>query len=128
MLRPLLSLHGEAGVLGRAMDVLPSSTHPALRRLRQIADALGPGVVVDLAEVRPWSYYTGVVFALYADGAARAVAAGGRYDGLTGRFGRARPAVGATFDTDAILALTSRRSTTPATAPGPLRIALPKSR
>jgi ATP phosphoribosyltransferase regulatory subunit len=127
-LRPLLELHGGRDVIDTARRVLPERTHAALDALSAIARHLGPGVVVDLAEVRPWSYYTGVVFALYADGAARSVAAGGRYDGLTGRFGRARPAVGATFDTDAILALTSRRSTTPATAPGPLRIALPKGR
>ncbi len=123
-LRPLLDLHGGLDVIDRARRVLPERTHAALDALQAVARHLGPGVVVDLAEVRPWSYYTGVVFALYADGAARAVAAGGRYDGLTGRFGRARPAVGATFDTDVILALT----TAPATTPGPLRIALPKGR
>jgi ATP phosphoribosyltransferase regulatory subunit len=128
VLRPLLELHGGLDVLDAARRVLPERTHAALDALSAIARHLGPGVVVDLAEVRPWSYYTGVVFALYADGAARAVAAGGRYDGLTGRFGRARPAVGATFDTDAILALTATSATPTRTTPAPLRIALPKGR
>jgi len=126
-LRPLLDLHGGLDVIDTARRLLPARTHAALDALLAVARHLGPGVVVDLAEVRPWSYYTGVVFAFYADGAARAVAAGGRYDGLTGRFGRARPAVGATFDTDAILALTARAPTT-TTSAGPLRIALPKGR
>lgn len=123
-LRPLLDLHGGLDVIDAARRLLPERTHAALDALLAVARHLGPGVVIDLAEVRPWSYYTGVVFALYADGAARALAAGGRYDGLTGRFGRARPAVGATFDVDAIVAL----RTTPATTSGPLRIALPKGR
>ncbi len=120
-LRPLLDLHGDVGVLQEARRQLPSSTHDALARLEVIANALGSDVVVDLAEVRPWSWYTGVVFSLYVAGAPRAVAVGGRYDGLTGRFGRARPAVGATFDVDTLVerqAFTAR----------PLRVALPKGR
>jgi ATP phosphoribosyltransferase regulatory subunit len=143
-LRPLLDLHGGLDVVDAARRALPAATHAALDALHALATRLagrvGDGVVVDLAEVRPWSYYTGVVFALYADGAARAVAAGGRYDGLTGRFGRARPAVGATFDVDAILALTAARpptrgtgttattTTTTTTTGAPLRVALPKGR
>ncbi len=121
VLRPLLELHGDVAVLDRARRVLPAATHAALDRVATIAGAVGGDVIVDLAEVRPWSWYTGVVFSLTVAGAPRPVCVGGRYDGLTGRFGRARPAVGATFDVDALL---ERR---PAPS-GPLRVALPKGR
>jgi len=47
-------------------------------------DAMGLGafVDVDLTIVRGLAYYTGIVFELFARGAARAVCGGGRYDGL----------------------------------------------
>lgn len=121
VLRPLLDLHGDVAVIDDARRVLPASTHGALDHLAILARALGDGVIVDLAEVRPWTWYTGVVFSLTVAGAPRPVCVGGRYDGLTGRFGRARPAVGATFDVDALL----ERGPAP---DGPLRVALPKGR
>jgi ATP phosphoribosyltransferase regulatory subunit len=105
-LLPLVHLVGERNVLDRARAELPSSTHEALSRLSAVVDALsqqGLRVVVDLAEVRPWTYYTGFVFSLWATGVPRVVCAGGRYDQLVGRFGVDRPAVGATFDVDAVL-------------------------
>jgi ATP phosphoribosyltransferase regulatory subunit len=51
-------------------------------------------VAVDLGEARGLGYYTGLTFAGYAPGAGAAVAAGGRYDELLGRFGRPGPAIG----------------------------------
>jgi ATP phosphoribosyltransferase len=135
-LRALLSLHGPAATtLTRAQATLPVSTHPALAHLRAIVERLvnddgaagsSNDVVVDLAEVRPWSWYSGAVFSFTVDGVARAVCAGGRYDGVVGRFGAARPAVGATFDVDALL-----ERPPPSTPPAPstlLRVALPKGR
>ena len=46
------------------------------------AMGLGEFVDVDLTIVRGLAYYTGIVFELFAHGAARAVCGGGRYDGL----------------------------------------------
>ncbi|MBM4281295.1 MAG: ATP phosphoribosyltransferase [Deltaproteobacteria bacterium] len=124
----LLTLHGPAkATLARATATLPPSTHAALAGLQAIVAGLGDeahGVVVDLAEVRPWSWYSGAVFSFTVDGVARAVCAGGRYDGVVGRFGADRPAVGATIDVDALL----ERPTIGAAGPGPLRVALPKGR
>lgn len=57
---------------------------------------------VDLGLSRGFEYYTGVRFAAYAPGAADAVARGGRYDGLVGRYGRATGAVGFAVDIEAI--------------------------
>lgn len=119
-----------ADVIGQARATLPAQAHAALERLAALARALETAlggqatVVVDLAEVRPWTYYTGFVFSLYADSFPRSVAAGGRYDDLVGRFGGPRPAVGATFDVEALAASRLRART----EPRPLRVALPKGR
>jgi ATP phosphoribosyltransferase regulatory subunit len=129
-LRLLLSLHGPAvPTLARARASLPPSTHAALDHLQLIVAQLHDAVVVDLAEVRPWSWYSGAVFSFTVDGVARAVCAGGRYDGVVARFGNARPAVGATFDVDALLERPAAATVTDqAATAGPLRVALPKGR
>jgi ATP phosphoribosyltransferase regulatory subunit len=78
----------------------------SLRHLLALDDALTEAerghVVYDLGEVRGLDYYTGVHFEIYVSGAGRAAGAGGRYDELMGRFGRAMPAVGVSLDLDAI--------------------------
>jgi ATP phosphoribosyltransferase regulatory subunit HisZ len=55
---------------------------------------------VDFAETRNLAYYTGAMCQIHAAGPGRAIAFGGRYDGLLGRFGRARPAAGFSFGLD----------------------------
>lgn len=98
----LLDLAGERDVLVEARRRLPGCEGP-LDRLEALAERLvGVDVWFDLAHVRTPAYYTGVVFDLYAEGVPRAVAGGGRYDGLAGRYGPDRPAVGVAFDLDAI--------------------------
>jgi ATP phosphoribosyltransferase regulatory subunit len=59
-------------------------------------------LVYDLGEVRGLDYYTGIHFEVFVSGAGRAAGAGGRYDDLMGRFGRAMPAVGVSVDLDTI--------------------------
>ena len=49
---------------------------------------------IDLSEIGGQPYYTGFVFQAYMEGADRAVASGGRYDDLFGRFGRSVSSVG----------------------------------
>ena len=126
-LRPLVELVGGADLLPRARALLPTVARPALERLEAIAEGLAPTparLVIDLAEVRPWTYYTGFVFSLYAAAFPRSVAAGGRYDDLVARFGHARRAVGASFDVEALAGARVK-------GPPPrrkLRLALPKGR
>jgi len=74
-------------------------TDAACRRLMRVVDLLeahgvADRVVIDLGVLRDWGYYTGVAFEGYAPGVSTPVALGGRYDGLLGRFGADRPAVG----------------------------------
>jgi ATP phosphoribosyltransferase regulatory subunit len=57
-----------------------------------------PRLHFDLAEVSGYHYYTGVVFSAFVPGHGRAIAQGGRYDGIGRAFGRERAATG--FGTD----------------------------
>ena len=59
-------------------------------------------VMTDLGVLRDWGYYSGIVVEAYAPGVGRPVAMGGRYDGLIGRFGAPRPAVGAAIILDRV--------------------------
>lgn len=51
-------------------------------------------VLFDLAELSGYGYYTGIVFSAFVPGHGRAIAKGGRYDGIGKAFGRNRPATG----------------------------------
>jgi ATP phosphoribosyltransferase regulatory subunit len=65
-----------------------------LLRIYGLADA----VLLDLGEVRGFDYYSGMYFEAYVADFGAAVAAGGRYDQMLGRFGYDCPAVGFAFD------------------------------
>jgi ATP phosphoribosyltransferase regulatory subunit len=51
-------------------------------------------ILFDLAELSGYGYYTGIVFSAFVPGHGRAIAKGGRYDGIGKAFGRDRPATG----------------------------------
>jgi ATP phosphoribosyltransferase regulatory subunit len=59
-----------------------------------------PGTLVncDLAELRGYSYHTGLVFAAFLPGQGREIARGGRYNDVGEVFGNARPATGFSAD------------------------------
>ncbi len=99
----LPELAGGVSVLAQAARRLPNT--PAIRRalsqLRAIAAAMrdaGAEICFDLGELRGLHYHSGVVFAVYAEGCANALALGGRYDEVGKAFGRARPATGFSMD------------------------------
>jgi ATP phosphoribosyltransferase regulatory subunit len=64
-------------------------------------------LLVDMGEVRPMEYYTGLVFDMYADGIGGEIGGGGRYDHLIGRFGREVPSTGFALDLDRLLQLSA---------------------
>ncbi len=104
MLAQLVYLNGDLSVLEEARHSLKHASHSVQQALDEIA-ALAERVPdhalhVDLAELRGYSYHTGLVFAAYVPGQGQAIARGGRYDHVGERFGRARPATG--FSTDLI--------------------------
>ena len=106
----LPELTGGAAVLTKAAHQLPD--YPEIRRalaqLRAIAAAMrdaGAEICFDLGELRGLHYHSGVVFAVYAEGCANALALGGRYDEVGKAFGRARPATGFSMDLRDVLAV-----------------------
>jgi ATP phosphoribosyltransferase regulatory subunit len=104
MLAALVDLNGGPETPARARQVLeraPRPVHEALDNLETIARSVARSqvpVYFDLAELRGYRYYTGIVFSAFVPGQGQAVAQGGRYDGIGRAFGRARAATG--FSTD----------------------------
>lgn len=94
-------LYGGREVLSDARGRLPdlSAVGGALDELQAVCDAFPDNEIhIDLSELRVDNYHTGLLYAAYAADFHDAVARGGRYDGLGGYFGRARPATGFSFD------------------------------
>ena len=108
-------------VLAEAARSLAEAARDARRTLP------GLEVVVDLAGTPAGPYYTGLTFALDAAGGGGSVAAGGRYDGLLGRFGPPTPAVGFCVGLEGLASAVEAAAAAPA-APRPFRIATGKGR
>lgn len=70
-------------------------------RLRQrgIADR----VSFDLTLCRDLTYYTGIVFEVFAEGTGAPIALGGRYNDLLSHFGTPAPAIGFTFEIEGLM-------------------------
>lgn len=105
-LAELPSLYGGAEVWPEAERLLGGTAAETgmkeLRALWHAASELGiaPRLLVDLGETWDFAYYTGPMFQILAEGPGAPVGSGGRYDGLLGRFGAARPAAGVALDLD----------------------------
>lgn len=99
----LMKLEGDVSVLDEALGIfqdLPKAK-VAIQDLLAITaqlDAADAEVVVDLAELKAYEYHTGVVFSAYNENYSKALAQGGRYNGLSESFGRPRAATGFSFD------------------------------
>lgn len=111
-LQTLLGLYGDIDLLAQARERLPR--HPLItaalddldwlvRHLRATHPELRIGL--DLADLPGYAYYSGVRFALYAQGCSDAVLRGGRYDEVGAVFGRRRPAVGFSLDLKTLVGL-----------------------
>lgn len=70
-------------------------------------------IAPDLGALDDRGYYTGARFSIRTPHAETALARGGRYDRLFGHFGAPRPAIGAGFDLDALVALQAERGGEP---------------
>lgn len=105
-LQALVHLYGGPEVLDQAKAALPATPEidQAIKDLRWLVQQVPSGVEVsiDLADLRGYSYYTGMRFSMF--GAAQAHATpvelvrGGRYDNVGEVFGRQRPAAGFSLD------------------------------
>ncbi|WP_066704355.1 ATP phosphoribosyltransferase regulatory subunit [Curvibacter delicatus] len=108
----LLQLYGDVSVLDKAEKVLPPlpAVREALSNLKWLARQLeGTQLSFDLADLRGYAYYSGVRFAVYAEGASDALLRGGRYDEVGAVFGRKRPAVGFSLDLKTLVGAVATR-------------------
>jgi ATP phosphoribosyltransferase regulatory subunit len=111
-LQTLLRLYGGVESLADARRALPVNAlvTAALDDLEWLIRHLGASypdlrIGVDLADLPGFGYYSGVRFALYAEGGSDAVVRGGRYDEVGAVFGRRRPAVGFSLDLKTLVGL-----------------------
>ncbi len=108
-------LTGKREVLRAAREVIRNPRSVAaldsLDRLWTSIESLGLAerFEIDLSDVSSLDYYTGLSLKVFVHGAGASVGRGGRYDGLTGNFGRAEPAVGFVLNLDALTEVLARR-------------------
>ncbi len=102
----LALLNGDLSVFAEARELLRDAAPEVLHSLdymHNVVESLQqkyPQTLIncDLAELRGYSYHTGLVFAAFLPGQGREIARGGRYDGIGEVFGNARPATGFSAD------------------------------
>lgn len=108
-------LTGKRDVIGAVRKVITNSRSvaalDALEELWTAIESLGLAnqFEIDLSDVSSLDYYTGLSLKVFVHGAGTSVGRGGRYDGLTGNFGRAEPAVGFVLNLDALTEVLARR-------------------
>lgn len=121
MLMALPLLNGSIDVIEKAQSILKaagSKVQEALKHLKQItkivtANFPGLALNIDLAEMRGYSYHTGIMYSAYLAGRGDAIAHGGRYDGIGEAFGNSRPAIGFSADLCVLSALLEDKEKTP---------------
>ncbi len=69
-----------------------------LRKLNDFFKDYDTKLMFDLGEVKAYEYHDGIVFAAYSQKFSKAIAQGGRYDGLSQSFDSTREATGFSFD------------------------------
>lgn len=120
VLRSLPRLFGDSMVIEKAAAMCKGKDELAplkyLDKLYAKLSQLGLGdkINIDLGLVHRNNYYTGVVFRGFIEGSGLTVLSGGRYDMLTGEFGKQLPATGFGVEIDALAgAMLNRGETAP---------------
>lgn len=97
-------LFGGKSTLDQAAKVVNNDiSRQALDNLHQVLETLDSygveeHITLDLGEIRGFDYHTGLIFQGFLSGFGHAVCSGGRYDGLTARYGFPAPATGFSFN------------------------------
>ena len=99
----LISLDGDDQVLDRALKVFADFPMVVeaindLIKLNKVFNGNGVNLMFDLGEVKAYEYHNGIVFAAYHPNYSKALAQGGRYNGLSQSLGVSRDATGFSFD------------------------------
>ncbi|MCM0080157.1 ATP phosphoribosyltransferase regulatory subunit [Geomonas sp. Red32] len=108
-------LYGGREVLDQAAAIADNDrSKQALENLAQTLEILdihgvSEHLTLDLGELRGLDYHTGITFEGFVPGVGEAVCNGGRYDGLTAKYGFPAPATGFAFNIMALLASLSQR-------------------
>ncbi len=98
----LTALNGDSSVLSEAREIFAMAPKPVLDALDDLGEVIrlihrdlpSQKLFVDLAELSGYGYHTGIVFSAFVPGHGKAIANGGRYDGIGEAFGRNRSATG----------------------------------
>ena len=101
--KSLISLDGDEKILKKASGIFKSipAIIDAINDLSKLNDFFKEqniDLMFDLGEVKAYEYHDGIVFAAYSDKFSKAIAQGGRYDGLSKAFDSDREATGFSFD------------------------------
>lgn len=101
--KALISLDGDEKILEDALEIfqdmpLVIEVINDLRKLYDFFKDQDVDLMFDLGEVKAYEYHDGIVFAAYSDQFSKALAQGGRYDGLSKSFDSTREATGFSFD------------------------------
>ena len=101
--RALISLDGDDQILDKALKVFAGFPRVVeaindLIKLNKVFNGNGINIMFDLGEVKAYEYHNGIVFAAYNPNYSKALAQGGRYNGLSQSFGISREATGFSFD------------------------------
>jgi ATP phosphoribosyltransferase regulatory subunit len=124
LLHALPGLQGGAEVIQRAAALVQNArSERAIAGLAEVhrllaAYGLADAVLLDLAEVRGFDYYSGVNFEGYVEGFGTELVGGGRYDQMLARFGAPCPATGFAFDVNRVLLALAAQGLEPP-VPGP---------
>lgn len=108
-------LFGGREVLEAASRVKSSDrSRRALENLEQVLSILeihgvSEHLTIDLGEIRGLDYHSGITFEGFVAGIGEAVCSGGRYDGLTAKYGFPCPATGFAFNIMALLGALSKK-------------------
>ena len=106
ILEKLPSLFGDVNLMNEIdQTILNETSQKALANLKEVCDILSAYgyekyISIDLAMVQSINYYTGVIFRVFTRGVGFAIASGGRYDNLIGKFGAPLSATGSAIDVD----------------------------
>jgi ATP phosphoribosyltransferase regulatory subunit len=120
ILRDIFSYAGDVTVLSYLMRKVEGreDLFPIVKELRVIYGfleryGLTKGVVFDLSEPRGMFYHNGFLFEVFAEGAGRSIAFGGRYESLMEMYGRKEPAIGFGVNIDDIMDVLSAMKSLP---------------
>jgi len=109
VLQLLPTLRGEDALVRARRLTTAAESREALDALEEVAGLArryddGVRIEVDLAQIRDFDYYTGVIFEAHAPQSGVPLLGGGRYDNLLERFGYAAPATGFAIGVEYVLA------------------------